>query len=154
MGILDPLFSLRQFTCRSFFGFQEKREKESASGDSLLSFQRSPRVYNNYFCYYGFFFSWNPWGNLCLGERERVIFITLFSFTLGLILSWKGPVVQMEEWQEKVAYIQSYLAQTKDIDTQSFTTETSDSGISRSHAAPSELGGPEEASGKISLRYC
>ena len=79
------------------------------------------------------------------------MFIMLF--TLGLILSCKGPVVQMEEWQEKVAYIQSYLAQTKDIDTQSFTTETSDSGISRSHAAPSELGGPEEASGKISLKF-
>ena len=78
--------------------------------------------------------------------------IILFSFTLGLILSCKGPVVQMEEWQEKVAYIQSYLAQTKDIDIQSFTTETGDSGISRSHAAPSELGGPEEASGKISLK--
>ena len=82
------------------------------------------------------------------------MFIILFSFTLGLILSCKGPVVQTEEWQEKVAYIQSYLAQTKDIDTQSFTTETSDSGISRSHAAPSELGGPEEAGGKISLSYC
>ena len=82
------------------------------------------------------------------------MFIILFSFTLALILSCKGPVVQMEEWQEKVAYIQSYLAQTKDIDTQSFTTETSDSAISRSHAAPSELGGPEEASGKISLSYC
>ena len=80
------------------------------------------------------------------------MFIILFSFTLGLILSCKGPVVQREEWQEKVAYIQNYLAQTKDIDTQSFTTETSDSGISRSHAAPSELGGPEEASGKISLK--
>ena len=47
--------------------------------------------------------------------------------------------MQREEWQEKVAYIQSYLAQTKDIDTQSFTTETSDSGISRSQEAPSEL---------------
>ena len=80
------------------------------------------------------------------------MFIILFSFTLGLILSCKGPVGQMEEWQEKVAYIQNYLAQTKDIDTQSFTTETSDSGISRSHAVPSELGGPEEASGKISLK--
>ena len=57
----------------------------------------------------------------------------------------------MKEWQEKAAYIQSYLAQTKDIDIQSFTTETSDSGISRSHAAPSELGGPEEASGEILL---
>ena len=81
------------------------------------------------------------------------MFIILFFFTLGLILSCKGPVVQMEELlqQEKATYIQSYLAQTKDIDTQSFTTETSDSGISRSHAAPSELGGPEEASGKISL---
>ena len=61
--------------------------------------------------------------------------------------------MQMEEWQERVAYIQNYLAQTKDIDTQSLTTETSDSGISRSHAAPSELGGPEEASGKISLKF-
>ncbi|CAH3017464.1 unnamed protein product [Porites evermanni] len=67
-----------------------------------------------------------------------------------LIREAQGPVVQMEEWQEKVAYIQSYLAQTKDIDTQSFTTETSDSGISRSHAAPSELGGPEETSDTIS----
>ena len=81
MGILDPLFSLRQFTCRSFFGFQEKREKESASGDSLLSFQRSPRVYNNYFCYYGFFFSWNPWGNLCLGERESYVHYFVFLYT-------------------------------------------------------------------------
>ena len=142
------------FTCRSFFGFQEaeKRDKESASRDSFPSFQRSSRVYNNHFYYYRFF-SWNPWGSLCLGERERVLFIILFSFTLGLILSCKGPVGQMEEWQEKVAYIQNYLAQTKDIDTQSFTTETSDSGISRSHAAPSELGGPEEASGKISLKF-
>ena len=81
------------------------------------------------------------------------MFIILFSFTLGLILSCKGPVVQMEDWQEKVAYIQTYLEQTKDIDTQSFTTETSDSGISRSYAVPSELGGPEEASGKISLKF-
>ena len=86
-------------------------------------------------------------------EKERVMFIILFSFTLGSILSCKGPFVQREEWQEKVAYIQSYLAQTKDIDTQSFTTETSDSGISRSHAAPSELGGPEETSGKISFKF-
>ena len=81
------------------------------------------------------------------------MFIILFSFSLGLILSCKGPVVQMEEWQEKVSYIQSYLAQTQDIDTQSFTTEASDSGISRSHTATSELGGPEEASGKISLKF-
>ena len=51
-------------------------------------------------------------------------------FTLSLILSCKGLVMQREEWQEKVSYIQNYLAQTKDIDTQSFTT---DSGISRSH---------------------
>ena len=56
--------------------------------------------------------------------------------------------MQREEWQEKVAYIQSYLAQTKDIDTQSFTTETSDSGISRSQEASSELPeGTEELSG-------
>ena len=87
-----------------------------------------------------------------LFRRDRVMFIILFSFSLGLFLSCKGPVVQMEEWQEKAAYIQSYLAQTKDIDTQSFTTETSDSGISRSRPALSELGGPEEASGEISLK--
>ena len=56
--------------------------------------------------------------------------------------------MQREEWQEKVAYIQSYLAQTKDIDTQSFTTETSDSVISRSQEASSELHeGTEELSG-------
>ena len=80
------------------------------------------------------------------------MFIILFSFSLGLFLSCKGPVVQMEEWQEKAAYIQSYLVQTKDVDTQSFTTERSDSRISRSHPAPSELGGPEEASGETSRK--
>ena len=85
-------------------------------------------------------------------EEERELRSFASPFTLSLILSCKGPVMEREEWQEKVAYIQNYLAQTKDIDTQSFTTETSDSGISRSHAAPSELGGPEEASGKISLK--
>ena len=56
--------------------------------------------------------------------------------------------MEREEWQEKVAYIQNYLAQTKDIDTQSFTSE---SGISRLHGAPSELGGIEEPSGKIRM---
>ena len=156
MGILDPLFSLRHFALfphtEASLGFREteKREKESARGDAFPSFQRSPRVYNFYFYYYRFFFMES------LGEplfrRDRVMFIILFSFSLGLFLSCKGPVVQMEEWQEKAAYIQSYLAQTKDIDTQSFTTETSDSGISRSRPALSELGGPEEASGEISLK--
>ena len=68
-----------------------------------------------------------------------------------MILLFKGPVVlQREEWQEKSAYIQSYLEQTKDIDTQSFTTETSDSGMAESRVAPSELG-MEETSGKIRL---
>ena len=68
-----------------------------------------------------------------------------------MILLFKGPVVlQREEWQEKSAYIQSYLEQTKDIDTQSFTTETSDSGMAESRVAPSELG-MEETSGKIHL---
>ena len=133
-------------------GFREteKREKESARGNAFPSFQRSPRVYN-FIIIIIVFFSWNPWVSLCLGETELC---SLFcsSFSLGLFLSCKGPVVQMEEWQEKLTFIQSYLAQTKDIDTQSFTTETSDSAISRSHAAPSELGGPEEASGEISLK--
>ena len=68
-----------------------------------------------------------------------------------MILLFKGPVVrQREESQEKSAYIQSYLEQTKDIDTQSFTTETSDSGIAESRVAPSDLG-MEETSGKIYL---
>ena len=68
-----------------------------------------------------------------------------------MILLFKGPVVlQREEWQEKSAYIQSYLEQTKDIDTQSFTTETSDSRMAESRVAPSELG-MEETSGKIHL---
>ena len=68
-----------------------------------------------------------------------------------MILLFKGPVVlQREEWQEKSAYIQSYLEQTKDIDTQTFTTETSDSGMAESRVAPSELG-MEETSGKIHL---
>ena len=52
--------------------------------------------------------------------------------------------------QEKSAYIQSYLEQSKDIDAQSFTTETSDSGMAESRVAPSELG-MEETSGKIRL---
>ena len=64
---------------------------------------------------------------------------------------YEDSVVQREEWQEKAAYIQSYLEQqTKDTDTQSFTTETSDNGISRSHGASSEFG-IEEPSGKIIL---
>ena len=66
---------------------------------------------------------------------------------------YEGSVLQREEWQdtEKAAYIQSYLEQqTKDTDTQSFTTETSDSGITRSHGASSEFG-IEEPSGKIIL---
>ena len=62
-------------------------------------------------------------------EEERELRSFASPFTLSLILSCKGPVMEREEWQEKVAYIQNYLAQTKDIDTQSFTT---DSGISRS----------------------
>ena len=68
MGILDALFSLRQFALFSHaaaslgFGEAEKREKESASGDAFPSFQRSPRVYNNYFYYYLFFFHGIPEG--------------------------------------------------------------------------------------------
>ena len=159
MGILDPLFSLRQLALFSHaeasLGFRRlRREKKKARVGTRFPLSNVTRASTIIIFIIIVFFSWNPWGSLCLGERERVVFIILFSFTLGLILSCKGPVVQMEEWQEKVAYIQSYLAQTKDIDTQSFTTETSDSGISRSHAAPSELGGPEEACGKISLSYC
>ena len=81
-------------------------------------------------------------------EEERELRSFASPFTLILILSCKGPVMEREEWQEKVAYIQNYLAQTKDIDTKSFTT---DSGISRSSWAPSELGGIEEPSGKIRM---
>ena len=55
-----------------------------------------------------------------------------------------------DEWQkEKNAYIQRYLVQTRDIDSQSITTEPSDSGMSGSSGyAPSELGRIEEPSGK------
>ncbi|CAH3029936.1 unnamed protein product [Porites evermanni] len=89
-----------------------------------------------------------------IGEEQVEVIVTIDEEEYDkareeLMREAQGPVVQMEEWQEKVAYIQSYLAQTKDIDTQSFTKETSDSGISRSHAVPSELGGPEEASDSI-----
>ena len=55
---------------------------------------------------------------------------------------------QREEWQEKYAYIQSYLEQTKDSDSHSATTETSDSGMRGSQGAQSELG-IGETSGKI-----
>ena len=59
-------------------------------------------------------------------------------------------VLTREEWQEKLAYIQSYLEQSKDSDSYSVTTETSDSGMAESRVAPSELG-MEETSGKILL---
>ena len=156
MGILDPLFSLRQFALFSHaeasLGFRRlRRETKKARVGRRFPLSNVPRASTIIiFIIIVFFFMESL--REPLFRRERVMLIILFSFTLGLILSCKGPVGQMEEWQEKVAYIQNYLAQTKDIDTQSFTTETSDSGISRSHAAPSELGGPEEASGKISLK--
>ena len=159
MGILDALFSLRQFALFSHaeasLGFRRlRREKKKARVGTRFPLSNVTRASTIIiFIIIVFFFMESLREPLSRRERERVVFIILFSFTLGLILSCKGPVVQMEEWQEKVAYIQSYLAQTKDIDTQSFTTETSDSGISRSHAAPSELGGPEEASGKMSLKF-
>lgn len=60
----------------------------------------------------------------------------------------EGPDVQREEWQEKYAFIQSYLEQTKDSDSHSATTETSDSGMWGSQGAQSELG-IGETSGKI-----
>ena len=157
MGILDALFSLRQFALFSHaeasLGFRRlRREKKKARVGTPFPLSNFPRASTIIIFLIIVFFCFMESLREPLFRRERVMLIILFSFTLGLILSCKGPVVQREEWQEKVAYIQNYLAQTKDIDTQSFTTETSDSGISRSHAAPSELGGPEEASGKISLK--
>lgn len=58
----------------------------------------------------------------------------------------EGPADEREEWQEKLAYIQSYLEQSKDSDSHSVTTETSDSGMAESRVAPSEF---EETSGKM-----
>ena len=56
--------------------------------------------------------------------------------------------------QEKFDYIQNYLEQsreqTKDVDSQSVTTETSDSGMQGSFSASSES--PEDPSGKISTK--
>ena len=63
----------------------------------------------------------------------------------------EGPADEREEWQEKLAYIQSYLEQSKDSDSHSVTTETSDSGMTgmaESRVAPSEFG-MEETSGKM-----
>ena len=60
----------------------------------------------------------------------------------------EGPADEREEWQEKLAYIQSYLEQSKDSDSHSVTTETSDSGMAESRVAPSEFG-MEETSGKM-----
>lgn len=75
------------------------------------------------------------------------------SFAITL-LYFKGPVVQREERQvEKFTYInvQRYLEQNKlDIDSQSTTTETSDSGMSESHGGPIELG-KGETNGKTHL---
>ena len=86
MGILDPLFSLRQFALFSHaeasLGFREteKREKESASGDSFPSFQRSPRVYNNYFYFY-FFFMESLREPLFRRERESYVHYFVFLYT-------------------------------------------------------------------------
>ena len=56
--------------------------------------------------------------------------------------------------QEKYDYIQNYLEQareqTKDVDTHSVTTDTSDSGMPGSENAPSEVG-TEDISGKLEL---
>lgn len=60
----------------------------------------------------------------------------------------EGPADEREQWQEKLAYIQSYLEQSKDSDSHSVTTETSDSGMAESRVAPSEFG-MEETSGKM-----
>ena len=60
----------------------------------------------------------------------------------------EGPADEREEWQEKLAYIQSYLEQSKDSDSHSVTTETSDSGMAESRVAPSEFG-MEETSGNM-----
>ena len=54
----------------------------------------------------------------------------------------------MEEWQEKSAYIQDYLEQIKNRDTQTVNTETSDSGMARLSGASFEPG-IEERNGKI-----
>ena len=54
----------------------------------------------------------------------------------------------MEEWQEKSAYIQDYLEQIKNRDTQTVNTETSDSGMTRLSGASFEPG-IEERNGKI-----
>ena len=156
MGILDPLFSLRHFALfphtEASLGFRRlRREKKKARVGTRFPLSNVPHASTIFISIIIVFFFMESLGEP-LFRRDRVMFIILFSFSLGLFLSCKGPVVQMEEWQEKAAYIQSYLAQTKDIDTQSFTTETSDSGISRSRPALSELGGPEEASGEISLK--
>ena len=93
MGILDALFFLRQFALFSHaeaslgFGEAEKREKESASGDAFPSFQRSPRVYNNYFSYYRFFcFMESLREPLFRREREREKELcSLFCFPLHLV---------------------------------------------------------------------
>ena len=90
MGILDSLFSLRQFALFSHaeasLGFREteKREKESVSGDAFPSFQRSQRVYNNYFYYYRFFFMESLREPLSRREREREL-CSLFCFPLHLV---------------------------------------------------------------------
>ena len=93
MGILDVLFSLRPFALFSHaeasLGFREaeKREKGSASGDAFPCFQRSSRVYNNYFSYYRFFCFMESVRELLFRrerEREREL-CSLFCFPLHLV---------------------------------------------------------------------
>lgn len=92
----------------------------------------------------------------CLDNRTlHLIFFRLLLFPFHLhswILFYEGPVQERGEWQEKLAYIQSYLEQSKDSDSHSNTTETSDSGMTESHGATSEIG-VEETSGKILLMW-
>ena len=81
--------------------------------------------------------------------------LSIFSFST--IFPSDDPVGKEEKRlkyidQDKYDYIQNYLEQsgeqTKEVDSQSTTTETSDSGMLGSNSASSEVG-TEETSGKL-----
>ena len=87
MGILDPLFSLRQFALfshaeASLGSRRLRREKKKARVGTPFPLSNVPRASTIIiFLIIVFFVSCNPWGSLCLGERKSYVHYFVFLYT-------------------------------------------------------------------------